>query len=220
VAYTKDHLLVTVQGTAWAGSETWQFGVRAELAAGYVPVPGVPGELQTMADALAAPTEAFLTSNLIRMTSNARLTAIKVAYVQANGHYPPDGVPGIYSYGVPGIPGTGVGSVVPQATIACTLLTTKPRGRSSRGRFYLPPQIQPLQADGRLLEGTCNEIESECKTWLNAIRGTAQATEILVMSKLGTGTTSTVNAVGVGRVVDTMRSRRRALKEDRTPLAL
>ena len=213
--YTESHILLTVMGDAYLQTETWQFGVRLRH-----PVPGATNsDLQLLADAMAAPTQTLWSTAAMAFSDKCRLTAIKAARVLETGLYPPDSIPGVYTYPAP-VVGTNAASVTPQATVACTLLTNWPRGRASRGRFYLPPQGVTLATDGRMTIGVVDAFETTLKTWLNAVRLTAQAEEVLVMSKLDAGKTGVVDRIGVGRVVDTMRSRRRSLIELRTPLAL
>jgi hypothetical protein len=214
--FTESHVKVTVIGDAWLATETWQFGVNCRFGPGGEPT---NAGLQAMADALVIPTNTFLTSSGPAMSSSARITAIKVALVDATGHYPAPSVPGIATFGVP-TPGPSGAGAIPQATIAVTLVSDVPRGRGSRGRFYLPPCMPAIQTDGRITAAAADSIESAAKTWLNAIKGNVIVSEILVMSGLGAGTSGVVKSIGVGRVVDTMRSRRRNLLEARTPLVI
>jgi hypothetical protein len=212
--YTQNHWLITVGGDAWLQSETWQFGVRATME-GVI----TPADQQLLANALAVPTQTFYTDGALNICAQARLLWVKAAMLDEEGHYLFETGPGLYTYPTP-VAGTGTPLPVPQATIAVTTLTAIARGRASKGRFYLPPATQTVQTDGRITITNADNIEGAARTWLNAINATAQVSNVSVMSKLGTGTTNPITAVGVGRVIDTMRSRRRSLAEARTPLAL
>lgn len=214
--FTQPHIKVTVIGDAWDGGETWQFGVNCSFGAGGEPT---NAGLQTLADALAVPTQTFIQSSETLVSSNAHLTSVKCALIDVTGHYPAASAPGIHAY-VPPIAGSGPANAIPQATIAVTLLTDIPRGRASSGRFYLPPTSPGIQSDGRITVAVRDALAGRAKDWLNAVRGNILVGEILVMSGLGTGTTGVVDRIGVGRVVDTMRSRRRSLPELRQPLLL
>jgi hypothetical protein len=214
MTYLVPHWLITVGGDAWSSTETWQFGVRATNQS-----PAVPADAQALANALATPTQTFFSHTDCRVNQYVRLMWIKVAWVLETGLYPADFTPGIYTYPTP-VAGPNTTATLPQSALAVTLLTGIPRGRASKGRFYLPGWSPTGQADGRLTTTQADAVETAAKTWLNAIKATAQVTDIVVMSKLGTGTAGTVLNVGVGRVVDTQRRRRRKLKEERTPLAL
>lgn len=218
MAFTEPHLLISVQGDAWAGTETWQFGVRARFT-GLIDEP----RLDALASALAAPTEAFFASAALGISNRARLLSLKVANVLTTGLYPDGQAPGIHTYAAP-VPGTSGSTVIPQQTVAVTLLTARARGRASKGRFYLPPAFRTIGADGTFPATEADAIETAVVTWLNAINAAVvdgtQIGPVAVMSKLGTGTTNDVTAVGVGRVMDTMRSRRASLLEQRTPTTL
>jgi hypothetical protein len=215
VNYPEEHLLITVQGTSWANTETWQFGVRA-LAVAVVPT---DAQCQNIANTLAAPTQALFTSPALFMTQDNVLTAIKVARIGRDGKYPVDHAPGIYLYAPP-VASAGGTRGIPQATMCVTLLTNVPRGRASHGRFFLPPTAIPVSADGRITVAQADAMEAACRTWLLAINAVAEVVSVRVYSGLGAGRASDVQSVGVGRVVDTMRSRRRNLVEGRTPLPL
>jgi hypothetical protein len=214
--YTAPHWQITVLGDSWVQTETWQFGVRALVEGGA----NQPDDQQLLANALASATQTFFSNANVKISNNCRLTAIKCASINTDGHYSYTSPPGLYVYPTPIVGPTSGAAVVPQATIAVTTLTPQSRGRASKGRFYLPPSVMAFSTDGRLSSVAADDIETAARTWLLAINSTAQVSAVAVMSKLGSGTTNTVNAVGVGRVVDTMRSRRRSLQEGRTPLAL
>jgi len=212
--YTAPHWLITVEGDSWAQTETWQFGVRALIEAGA----SQPADQQLLANALAAPTQTFFSHANVKMSNNVRLTAIKAAVINTDGHYAYQSPPGLYVYPTP-VVGAQATAVIPQQTIAVSTLTALSRGRASKGRFYLPPTVVALSTDGRL-PTTSDDIEVQARIWLLAINATAQVSNVSVMSKLSDGVTNAVTGVGVGRVIDTMRSRRRSLQEGRTPLAL
>jgi len=211
--YTEPHWLITVGGDAWSQTETWQFGIRARVQGGA----NQPVDQQLLADALATPTNALFSS--LAVTTQARLLWIKAASINSDGHYSYTEPPGLYTY-APAVAGTGAIAPAPQVAIACTTLTAQARGRAARGRFYLPPISKTVASDGRMSITDADALEGACRTWINAINATAQVSNCAVMSKLGAGTTNNITAVGVGRVFDTMRSRRRSLPEGRTPLAL
>lgn len=212
--YLEAHYLITVMGDSWTQTETWQFSVRGAPEA-----TPTPTSQQDLANALATPTQTFFGSAAANISNKCRLTAIKVAAINPDGRYAFDTPPGLYTYPTP-VVGPSAGAVIPQQTIAVSTLTPFTRGRAHAGRFYLPPAFFAVAGDGRILATDADAIEAAARTWLLAINATAQVRAVQVMSKLGTGTSTDVTAVGVGRVIDTMRSRRRSLAEGRTPLAL
>jgi hypothetical protein len=214
--FTESHIKLTVSGDAWNATEFWQFGVNCRHLTG---VPPTDAGLQALATAMMAPTSSFLGSAASLMSSSARFIGVKAALVGTDGKYPATSVPGWNYLGTP-LPGVSTVAAVPQATLAVTLLTNIPRGRGSRGRFFMPPVGVAVGTDGRVTIAQADALETAAKTWLNAIVADPNVTDILVMSGLGTGTSGVVNSIGCGRVVDTMRSRRRSLVENRTPIAL
>jgi hypothetical protein len=214
MVYSQPHLLITVFGDAWTQTEEWQFGVRAGMNAIVD-----DAACQAIANTLAAPTQALLTNSDTDMTPNARLAGIKVARIGVDGKYPVDHAPGIYSYAPP-VAGFGSGTSIPQVTLAVTLGTASPRGRASKGRFYLPPTTHAPAADGRIPTAIVETVADRAKTWVDAVNAVAEIDGVFVMSKLDAGTTRRVDKVGVGRVLDTMRSRRAKLPEERVYRAL
>lgn len=213
--YTEPHWLITIGGTAWAQTETWQLGIRARVEGGA----NQPVDQQLLANALATPTQTFFTAAELGISANVSLRWIKAASINSDGHYSYTTAPGLYTYVTPPV-GANSSNVVPQQTLAVTTLTAEARGRASKGRFYLPACYRAVTSTGLISSADADAIESVARTWLLAINGTAQVSSVAVMSKLGEGTTHNITAVGVGRVFDTMRSRRRSLPETRTPLAL
>lgn len=213
--YTAPHILITVQGDAWTSTETWQFGVRV------IPTNVIvtDSDCQNLANNLAAPTQAMFTAAALKIGVTNRLMAIKVARINEDGHYPPDHNPGVYTYPTPIAAPAGQAGL-PQATMCVTLLTNLPRGLASRGRFFLPNTNLIPSGDGRITTVEADSIESLVRTWLLAVNASSEVDAIAVFSGLREGRTAVVNRIGVGRVIDTMRSRRRSLAELRSPLNL
>lgn len=215
MVYPLAHALITVFGDGWTESEQWQWGVRALPVA-----PFDDADCQAVANTLAAPTQTYFQDAAnMDISPNMRLLGIKVARIGVDGKYPPDHAPGIYNY-VGSINGAGSGTAFPQCSIAVTLGTNKPRGRAHKGRYYLPPQTIAPGADGRILAAFADNIANASKTWLDAVNAVAELEGVVVMSKLDAGTYEFVRNVQVGRVVDTIRSRRAKLPEERVSVPL
>lgn len=109
---------------------------------------------------------------------------------------------------------------IPQAALACTLLTAVSRGRTSHGRIFVPYQI-PVTLEGGILP--VNQQTSNAatfKAFINEINAIDATAGVVVFSKIGQ-LAAPVTAVSVGRVIDTQRRRRRSLIEApvRTTLA-
>lgn len=213
--YPEEHWLITVGGDAWVQTETWQFGIRGRVEGTAKTVT----DQQLLANALAAPTQAFYSDLNAKIGNVNRLLTVKAAVIDVNGHYKYKEAPGLYTYPTP-VVGPSASIPYPQVTMAVTTGTTVSRGRAHAGRFYLPACAPVLDTNGRVAVATVDAIEAVARTWILAINATAQVAACAVFSKLGTGTVWDITSVGVGRVTDTMRSRRRSLAEGRTPLAI
>jgi hypothetical protein len=102
-----------------------------------------------------------------------------------------------------------------QLSVVVSTRTAQARGRAHAGRFYPPtgtPTIDPLT--GLISASTANLYASQAWTMITGINTIlATAGSVVVFSKVGQSI-EPVTGVRVGRVVDTMRSRRRALTED------
>jgi hypothetical protein len=109
----------------------------------------------------------------------------------------------------------------PQLAVVASFWTGANFGRALRGRMYLPPPYALISSlsvnDPRATAATANDLRDAVKQWLNAVGGEvntlAVPTSPAILSSLGTGTTNFISKIGVGRVIDTMRSRRSALDE-------
>lgn len=105
-----------------------------------------------------------------------------------------------------------------QSATVVTLDAMGPRG-GRFGRFYLPALNTPPAADGRYTAGQAVSLRTACITALttvNTLLSTAveDTVELVVASGRGDGENRPVREIKVGRVPDTMRSRRTSLDED------
>jgi hypothetical protein len=151
------------------------------------------------------------------ISSTARLTSIKAAYVQADGTW--QGAEAAYE-----VTGSWPGGAVnngsemphaPQVALAVTLRTASNTPRT-RGRFFLPaPAWGSLSADGLVAEVQAGSTAGSVVQLIQALNnqpGFDQGDDrVIVASTFGANTP--VTSVSVGRVLDTIRSRRNALRE-------
>lgn len=181
---------------------------------------------ETFANTVASVVESWFNDPLgatgVGITSSARLTSVKLNRIDASGHYAdPESIEIV----VPG--GTAGGSAAfppPQTAVAVTLATVMPRGRGSKGRFYLPPlgtNGTVGATDGRMTTTTAGQIATGAAALVNGINA-AYFTEfgtgdflcrVGVASDAGAGVFRYATEVRVGRVIDTIRSRRSSLSE-------
>lgn len=155
----------------------------------------------------------------VGITSRATLTSIKLNRIGTDGRYV-DAETKEHVYAAPIAGGWGGSNPAPQLTIALSLRGVNERSRAGRGRMFLPPSLAlgSLGADGRI---TATDAENTAKGGLfllsaindvyltegvNAVAGIA--------SKQAAGAFQGVAQVSVGRVPDTMRSRRNKQAED------
>lgn len=152
----------------------------------------------------------------------AQLTEVKVNRIAADGRYADNDV-----HTIPVSPvsaGQASGNLASQLALAVTLRTARERGRGSRGRFYLPPigGFSSLGSDGRLTTAVALQQANSAKALIESINLTYWARDgglrtgmmIGVASNIGSGLFEAATRVEVGRVPDTMRSRRSSLSED------
>ena len=109
-------------------------------------------------------------------------------------------------------PTSGTANPYPQLALAVTLTTALLRGKGSVGRIFLPYFTHPVGTDGRISASHAEMVRGTSVTFLNAVNAQAPG-KIAVFGQTGAGTVRPVTGVRVGRVVDTMRSRRRNLQE-------
>lgn len=116
---------------------------------------------------------------------------------------------------------TGVGSLKmpPQISTVVTFVAAN-RGPARFGRIYLPPTAVALQTDLRLSDGDAGEIREGVTTFVKDVSDAIDlfetaSSELLNISEKPApdGTKQSVDHLEVGRVLDTMRSRRRSMVE-------
>lgn len=157
--------------------------------------------------------------NAIGITSRATLTGIKLNRIGTDGRYADDTTKE-HSFS-PAVSGGASGlNIAPQLTVALTLRGAAERSPAGRGRMYLPPSvaISSLGSDGRLTSADALNTAKGGLFLLGAIND-VYITESVgavagIASKQGAGAFQSVHHVSVGRVVDTIRSRRNKQEED------
>ena len=140
----------------------------------------------------------------------ATMRFVKFAFIDPAGRYAEDAK----RYDLPAtIKGTaGPSAVKPFQVAHCLTLHTGKRGAQNRGRFYSPLPTLTLSPDGLVGLADCEAIGTATASLLSQINLTLfNDTKLIVASSKGHN--SFVTGVTVGRVLDTVRSRRRSLKE-------
>jgi hypothetical protein len=122
-----------------------------------------------------------------------------------------------YTYQNP-VPGGGQFNAPAQLATVVTLRTAVDRGRASKGRMFLPVcgGFQAVGDDGRASATDAENVADRMAALFTVINGVYAAAEsgdeargvVGVASNIGSGTFRRVTHVTVGRVTDTVRSRR------------
>lgn len=119
--------------------------------------------------------------------------------------------------------GSGAGVNTPgQNSICISLTTAASRGRGHAGRMYPPTgtgAAGQFGSDGRLTASQPVLMAASAKILLQELNVVLNFGSIVIFSKLAQ-TVTEVTGVRVGRVVDTVRSRRTSLAEDYTSLPI
>lgn len=159
---------------------------------------------------------AFVTRLGPQLGPNCRTNWAKAARIGANGLYPAGVAPVITSV-AQGPAGTGTSPFPPQVALAVTLLGSDPRGPAGMGRFYLPAPATTIDGSGRATAAYALAVANGAAAWINDIN-TALVGEVGIVgpetAKGRPPARSVVTAVRVGRVFDTIRSRRGKFMEE------
>lgn len=195
-----------VLGLPSAVAETFSFGLT---------LGGIPGPNPGDAVAYAAAGKAMFNRVESLVCDNAFITSFKLATIGPDGKYV--GNPTVVA--VDGGVGAAAGPNHPFQISTCISLSTGVRGRSMRGRFYLPaPAVSVIKLSGLMNAGEQQAIAGSMKVFLDAVNAVHPLSPISICSRKGFNTN--VNGLRVGRALDTMRSRRRNLPETYLSLPL
>jgi hypothetical protein len=204
------HTRVTVSGvfgTVASPVEEWSFSVKTEAR----PDPQDQAALNTAATTALT---AYGTTLAGVQTGKIVATTVKYARIDGTGHVAkfPDGSyqQGIAHGEIAGKTSEASPRNLPLQTALVISLGTARVGPSGKGRFFLPFQMSSAIGDDfRISEGTANGFAAQATAWLRAVNGILGPV-VVVSSK---GFVSPVTGVRVGRVLDTMRSRRESIDE-------
>lgn len=153
------------------------------------------------------------------ISSGAALQWIKLNQIGQDGRYTEDTTV-LYDYPAD-VPGTAPTCFpAPQVALCITLRTAVSRGPATRGRFYLPTPFMAPGAQGYLTLANQQTVATEVRTFLNDVVAALPGYALVVMSETGSGAMREVTTVSVGRVLDTIRSRRNAFDESYWDLPL
>lgn len=186
---------------------------------------GMPAVDDTTLEAVSEDVSAWFVKNAAAtgpsFIAAAKLTSIKLNRIDTAGHYV-DQDAKEWLYPSP-ISGATAGVDLPaQLSIVATLGTALERGRGSKGRIYTAPSaFATVSTDGRMTTSNALGMANGVKSLITSLNATyALVGRVGVASNAGAGRFEHVTKVSVGRVVDTMRSRRSTLVEDRQTVTI
>jgi hypothetical protein len=187
-----------------------EFSYRLNLSR---PLGGAP--VEDLVDDMAADISAYHARVTTGVNSRNVLTEVKLAKIRPDGLY--DGNAAVRFVNIPG----GANAVFhpPQVALAVSLLTGV-RGPSRRGRIFLPGPAFQLTAEFMISENDaagCALSTAQLLRDLNNAPGADPANSPKVTIASLKGFNTDVTQVRVGRVLDTIRSRRTSLPERYVP---
>lgn len=206
MVYPGNFIRLVASGTLY-GAETFSFGLSIIPNFTSIDDPDPADYIDDVATAVGT------YFNTVGVDNSASLTLLKLNMIGPNGRYVSDDETVQYEYDPP-VTGNGSGNPAPQVALAISLMTDRARGRAHMGRFYLPVPSAPLAEDGRITVALATLFATGTTTLLDNINAAMPTNwDVGVASDVGTGAFEPVRRVRVGRVLDTIRSRRRSLDE-------
>jgi hypothetical protein len=216
---TPAHIKVTYSGVFGDGNnpaEIWSWSVNIDGGSDFSPQPSQAAAARSM----------YATHLQGLFLPDCTLTRTRVAYLDAGGRVR-RGVQGEYDQedDLTNVSGNANGSLrYPLQTATCVSLDSDRAGATGKGRVFLPYTHFPIQGDWRLAAADARTIATAFGSFLSEFDGVG-ATQPQGPNILGTpvvvsgggaggvGHLSPIRRVRVGRVLDTMRSRRNAMLE-------
>lgn len=218
--FDRRHVLAQWGGTL-PGGEIWSNSLRlaGDNTGDSAHVPTHDEMVEWCTTTGAAAVAAFHGDFGAKISSQAKLTFLKMNVVDMSGHYVENNtIEHVYS---PVVPGSSNANIHPtQVTLVVSTTTEFSRGWAHRGRFYLPMPCHLVDAvSGLISVPDALQVATAAATFIEALADEpgfdAQGgMRVCVMSSRGTGATNVVTGVDVGRVLDTQRRRRNSLGED------
>ena len=203
--YIEPFLRLVVSGPLYV-AERWSWSLALVSGAGSGDVPTeVPAAVRTAIEAFHGGTH---------ISSKALIDSIKLNKIGEDGRYVDQANTVQYDYAVPVPGGSTTAAIAPQVALAVTLRTNAARGLAHAGRFYVPTPSATPGTDGRISQASAETVMQAASTMISAINTALPTWNVGVTSNVGNGLQREVTHVQVGRVLDTIRSRRTSLPEE------
>lgn len=209
------HIKFTVRGVFTNTPEEWSFGMKFDRS-----VPGGPDVGLDDVDEGAVTTAVgqFFSGGSIYLPDNAKVIDWRMYQIAATGNME-EGTNPLLHIMSSAVQGTVAAKYPPQIAAVVTTVGAN-RGPGRFGRFYLPTAAT-LDTDRRISANDATNIANSCSTFMKNVSGAinvplslANVPGINVSTRNG-GAKQEIDHIEVGRVLDTLRNRRKSLVEDR-----
>jgi len=212
MAFSENHAVLTFGGPLFNATEEWSCSLRLLGTMPLTDSNEAAEDASCDAYAEAIRLQWIKTTNISSSVSS--LAWVKFNKVDTAGHYRfPYTNRKDYS---PAVAAGGSASNVSPAQVSqvVTLRTAASRGHAHAGRIFLPVPKDMVDGSGRI----STTVQTAHCTWardlLDAINQVDTTAYVGIASKVGAGLSRRVTRIEVGRVYDTMRSRRTKLAEE------
>lgn len=211
------HFKFTARGVFTNTPEQWSFGfhMSRETALWSDPSTGAINVGQVTA-AFAA----FLGGSGAAVSDKVKMTDWRAYQISTDNRMA--GNPLVVDTTTGGPQGVATNKYPPQVALCATLVANN-RGPARFGRFYIPGPTQPLDADMRISNNDATNAAQAVTTLLKSVsdaidlpltQGSAEGVNVSVRGG-PQGTLQVIDHVEMGRALDTIRTRRNALLEER-----
>lgn len=190
------------------GGEQWSNGLRMAAAGASTSL-----DPEGMIAACATAVQAWHVHADSCIHPLAKLSFVKLNYIDPSGHYAEDQT---FEQVIADVAGGGTSTVYTanQITLAVSLTTGVSRGVAHRGRFYMPLPTPYVQVDGLISTADRNKIKARADVLLAALNAVSSNYDVAVFSrKAGHPAHRLVTGTEIGRVLDTQRRRRNKMTE-------
>lgn len=212
---TPKHLRIVFRGIFESTPEEWSFSTKWRRVTTAAPDAGT-GDVDKAAVKTALDT--YLGAG--HFQSNVIATDFRIYPIGSNGLV--EGNPHIEEIALgDNVKGSTTVRYPPQIALVVTTVADN-RGPAKLGRFFLPGPGVGLGADVRVSQAEVNSILTETVAFLKGVSdaidlpGTVESAAMQNISSVGAGVAQDVDHIRLGRVLDTVRSRRRSMLEEYT----
>jgi hypothetical protein len=211
MAYTTAHAVLSWGGPLFDGGEEWTNSLRL-IGAGAESIGTQEHDTELMTE-YADVIKARVAAAGCPSTQLAKVTWVKFNRVGLDGRYRNEYTNRL-DFAAVSCSANASFAGPAQVSQVITLRSASKRGLAHAGRIYLPVPDTSLGTDGRISLVKQAADLAWVKSTLDAINAVDISLYIGIASKVRTGASKRVVRVEVGRVLDTMRSRRSSLAED------